>query len=286
MARPERNTVDYFPLYCEDGKKMFYIEETYGNDGFAVFVKILRELAKTEYHYLNLSDNKTLMFLSAKCKVNKEILLNIISDLAELGKFNLELWNDNKIIWCQDFIDSIQDAYKKRNNECINFEGLLTLLNGLGIRKRPKSASEGSVKPQRKEEEIKEKKSKLLNDILSLQIETNQKNNLSIIAEKINGSFSRVQELEEPLTAVQLIELINTYGWPRVETVLSSMHNKKDLLKKYVSAYKTANNWLKRDTVDNFKKETNGNNQTRAEKFRSESEKVTDRIYGNTGTDN
>ena len=47
MARPERNNVDYFPFYCEDGNKMFYLEETYGNDGFATFIKLLRELAKT-----------------------------------------------------------------------------------------------------------------------------------------------------------------------------------------------------------------------------------------------
>jgi hypothetical protein len=34
------------------------------------------------------------------------------------------LWNENKVIWCQDFTDSIEDAYKKR--EIINlFEGLL-----------------------------------------------------------------------------------------------------------------------------------------------------------------
>ena len=46
MARPQRNNVDYFPFYCEEGNKMFYLEETYGNDGFAVFVKLLRELAK------------------------------------------------------------------------------------------------------------------------------------------------------------------------------------------------------------------------------------------------
>jgi len=160
MARPERNTVDYFPFYCDDGKKMHYIEETYGNDGFATFVKILKELAKADFHYLDLSKNMTLMFLSAKCKVSKEILLKIISDLSELGKFNAELWKENQVIWCQDFVDSIQDAYKKRNNECVTFDSLLTLLDSLGVRKLSKLPSEVPVKPQRKEKEIKEDKIK------------------------------------------------------------------------------------------------------------------------------
>jgi len=134
MARPERNNVDYFPFICEDGNKMFYIEETYGNDGFAVFVKILRELAKTNYHYLDLSKATTVMFLSSKCKVSKEVLILIIKDLVELGKFDNVLWNENSIIWCQDFIDSIQDAYFKRKNKCISYDGLLLLLISLGVR--------------------------------------------------------------------------------------------------------------------------------------------------------
>ena len=152
MARPERNNVDYFPFFCEEGKKMFYIEETYGNDGFAVFIKILRELAKAEYHYLNLSNNTTIMFLSAKCKVSKDILQSIINDLVDLEKFDSKLWKENKIIWCQDFIDSIQDAYSKRKNKCITYNSLLTLLISLGVRKQSKLPSKGGENPQSKVE--------------------------------------------------------------------------------------------------------------------------------------
>lgn len=152
MARPERNTVDYFPYLCDEGEKMYYIDERYGNDGFATFIKILTHLAKTDYHYLDLSKKTTQMFLSAKCKVSTEILNSIITDLAELGKFNLMLWNENNIIWCQDFIDSIQDAYKKRNNKCISFDGLLELLDSLGVRKHSKGTTKGYVNPQSKVE--------------------------------------------------------------------------------------------------------------------------------------
>lgn len=168
MARSELNTVSYFPLYCDEGQKMFYIEETYGNDGFSTFIKILRELAKTEYHYLDLLKPTSLMFLSAKCKVGKELLNSIISDLVELGKFDKELWESAKVIWCQDFIDSIQDAYKKRNNNCIDRKSLLELLYSKGtlirtksIPKQPKVLSQGVDNTQIKEEYIKEDKSKV-----------------------------------------------------------------------------------------------------------------------------
>lgn len=148
MARPQRNNVDYFPFYCEDGKKMYYLEETYGNDGFATFMKLLRELAKSDFHYLDLSKNTTTMFLSARCKVSKEKLELIINDLVELEKFDSVLWSENRVIWCQDFVDSIQDAYSKRNNDCITYNGLLLLLEGLGVRKPVKQPSTVPVKPQ------------------------------------------------------------------------------------------------------------------------------------------
>ena len=155
IARPQKNTVDYFPFYCEDGSKMFYIEETYGNDGFATFIKILKELARVEYHYLDLSKKSSVMFLSAKCKVSIEVLEAIISDLVMLEKFDSVLWNENKIIWCESFIESIQDAYAKRTNKCIDRNGLLHLLDSLGVRKldkqKPKpakGASKGYGKPQ------------------------------------------------------------------------------------------------------------------------------------------
>jgi len=155
MARPPKNNVEYFPFICEEGKKMYYIEETYGNDGFATFVKILRELAKADYHYLNLSSPSTVMFLSAKCKVQKEVLLSIVNDLVELGKFDKLLWSENNIIWCQDFVDSVEDAYKKRNNKCITYEGLLLLLISLGVRKPSKLPSKVHGNPQSKVEESK-----------------------------------------------------------------------------------------------------------------------------------
>ena len=123
-------------------------------------VKLLRELAKSNYHYLDLSKPSTMMFLSAKCKVSKEVLNSIINDLVDLGKFDKMLWTENKIIWCQDFIDSIQDAYSKRNNKCITFEGLLILLQSLGVRKQSKSNSKGVDNTQSKVEYSKEDNNK------------------------------------------------------------------------------------------------------------------------------
>jgi len=161
MARPEKNTVDYFPFLCKEGKAMYYIEQRHGNDGFATWTKILRQLATTNFHYLDLSKPSEIMFLSAKCQVNQDTLRSIIKDLCDLGEFDLELWNSKQVLWCQKFVDSIQDAYLKRKNDCMTRKKLLSVIeHGKEVSAPEKEVSE-PVKTQRKEKNIKEKKTKV-----------------------------------------------------------------------------------------------------------------------------
>lgn len=134
MARPERNTVDYYPHMVGDGKKMFFIEKKYGNDGYATWHKILEKICATEYHFLNLNKEEEVMYLAAKCNVVEDVLISIINDLTRLGAFDKELW-ECKIIWSQQLVDSIEDAYYKRNNDCITLLSLRELLTGLGVLK-------------------------------------------------------------------------------------------------------------------------------------------------------
>lgn len=179
MARPEKNTVEYFPFLCKEGKAMYYIEQRYKNDGFAAWVKILRQLCVTNYHFLDLSNATEAMFLSAKCGVELVTLRSMISDLCELGEFDKELWNERQVVWCQKLIDSIQDAYLKRKNNCITKEGVKRILEGanpqnssvnpekgdgntqtklnntrLDNNKSDKSTSSSSSKKKKKKEEV------------------------------------------------------------------------------------------------------------------------------------
>ena len=142
MARPPRKTVDYFPHFIGDGKKIFFIEQKYGNDGYAVWFRLLETLAKTEDHWLNLNEETEVMFMAARCRVTEETLISILDDLAKLGEIDSELWH-SKVIWCDRFIESIEEVYVKRSNNCMTFDSLREHLQGLGILK-------GDVKPQTK----------------------------------------------------------------------------------------------------------------------------------------
>ena len=172
MARPERNDVDYFPHSVTHGKKMFYIRSKFGNDGYAVWFMLLENLGKASYHYLNLSDDVELMYLSSELKVADIVLTEIINELVKIDEFDKELWEENKILFNEKFVENVSDAYKKRNNKCIDRDSLLLLLQSKGIRKPSKddlkpskftlkkaSNTQSKVKDS-KEKEIKEKEIK------------------------------------------------------------------------------------------------------------------------------
>jgi len=168
MARPQTNKVDYFPHPVSHGKKMSFLEKKYGNNGYATWFKILEELGNTDYHYLDLSDEVQIMFLSDRCLVSEDVLLSIINDLIRLKEFDKRLWDENFILFNEKYVESIKDAYSKRINNCINKKSLLILLDSLGIRKLSKSKHKPSlitnntpINPQSKVEYSKVDKTKV-----------------------------------------------------------------------------------------------------------------------------
>jgi hypothetical protein len=166
MARPEKNNVAYFPHPTRHGKKMSYIKKTYGNDGYSLWFILLEHLGEADFHYLDLSDEIGLMYLSSDLNMTDDEIFIIINDLVKLGEFDADLWNNEKIVFSEKFIDTIRDAYKKRSTDPLNKVELIGLLERKGTIKKgklPIHATGNEVKEtintQRKEEKIKEKES-------------------------------------------------------------------------------------------------------------------------------
>lgn len=125
MAREQRKDVDYFPHDCTHGRKMHIIESKYGNDGYATWFKLLEELGKANNHYIDISDEMTLMFLTSTFRISEEKTLQILSDLAKLDAIDKYLFEEFKVIFSQKFANSIEDAYRKRKNKIIQYSDLL-----------------------------------------------------------------------------------------------------------------------------------------------------------------
>ena len=117
MARPKKRTIDYFPHQCTHGKTMFIIEQRYGNDGYAFWFKLLELLGSTNDHYLHLNNPADWEFLQAKTRTNEGFCQEILDLLARLDAIDQELWDEHKVVWSQNFVNGIADAYRNRKSE-------------------------------------------------------------------------------------------------------------------------------------------------------------------------
>lgn len=120
MARPSKQTVEYFPHICVHGRTMFIVEQKYGNDGYAFWFKLLELLGCTNGHFLDLQDETTWEFLVAKTHLEEGLCQQILDLLAKLEAIDPELWREEKIVWCQKFVDNLASVYQKRKAETPN----------------------------------------------------------------------------------------------------------------------------------------------------------------------
>lgn len=113
MGRPRKNTVDYFPHYCQHGTTMFILEQRFGNNGYTFWFKLLEELGNHEGHVIDLREEKEQEYLAAKTRLTVPEMVEMLNLLAKLEAIDQGLWID-RVVWCQKFVDNIADAYKKR----------------------------------------------------------------------------------------------------------------------------------------------------------------------------
>ena len=148
MARPRKQTVDYFPHMCTHGKTMFIIEQKYGNDGYAFWFKLLEMLGSAEGHYLHLENGPDWEFLQAKTHIEADKCEELLDLLAKLDAIDSELW-EQKVVWSDKFITNVSDAYRNRKVEIPNKPSFL--------RKKPTEEEQSdAINPQMKLNEIKE----------------------------------------------------------------------------------------------------------------------------------
>ena len=116
MARPAKQTVDYFPhdATASNGKTIFIVEANFGNDGYAFWFKLLELLASTPGHVYDCRNAGTWEFLQAKTRHDADKANKVLDLLSILGAIDLELWRDHRVIWSQNLVDRLADVYKNR----------------------------------------------------------------------------------------------------------------------------------------------------------------------------
>lgn len=115
VGRPRKQTVDYFPHFVTtDSRTKFILEQSWGNDGYAFWFKLLELLGRSEGHCYDCSEAANKKYLVALMKIDESTIDEILEVLADLGNIDRELWDEHKIIWCQSLVDNLADVYSKR----------------------------------------------------------------------------------------------------------------------------------------------------------------------------
>lgn len=140
---------------------MFILENKYGNDGYAVWFKTLEILGANENHFFDCRNIEEWEFLLAKYKVNEDTATAILNTAAKLSAIHHELW-ENKIIWSCNFIEGLENVYKRRESSCMHFDDIC---KHLLIKCKHKYNSNGVIvdkKPQSRVKESKAEESKVI----------------------------------------------------------------------------------------------------------------------------
>ncbi len=204
MARPTKNTVDYFPHIIQNGKTIFILESKYGNDGYAFWFKLLELLGASNNHYYDYNNPPDWQFLLAKTKVCEEIALNILETLAELGAVDKQLLK-KKVIWSDNFIENVADVYKRRTQE-IPQKPVISSNKPVNDNNNPPN---DDIKPQSivKETKVNNKEQQETADKLLKQI--NNEGDINIY--KLLGRLKKEMKAKEDFPAEIIIGVCNRY---------------------------------------------------------------------------
>lgn len=142
MARPLKTGLDYYQhdTSMSADEKIEALEAVHGNDGYAVFNKLLERIYKS-YGKLDLSDDVQRLSIAKKCNVTAEKFEQIVQDSVRFGLFEKAPWDAQRALTSERIraqiatVETIRDAWKdqkKTENPSYPVEDA-----GLSARKTP-----------------------------------------------------------------------------------------------------------------------------------------------------
>jgi hypothetical protein len=146
MGRQEKHSVDYFPFFVKRGKTLNILQNKYGLEGIGFFTNLMRFLAETPDHYYCIKEEYDKLNLFSEIGIkDDEKGLDMIDLMVRTGKLDEALWKNHKVIVCEAFIESLEEAYKRRSNKIVTIEEIREIFETGGG--NPEPAGEPAGEP-------------------------------------------------------------------------------------------------------------------------------------------
>lgn len=150
MARPEKQTADYFPFYVKDGRTLTVLQHKHGLAGIGFFTNLMRILTSTPKHYINLNDDSDIVYFSARIGCDDSEVETYLETMFQTRKLSRQLWDEYHVLFCQDLVDTLQTLYDKRVS---NPATVSDIINEVSVAETVVSGNKGE---ERKEEKRRE----------------------------------------------------------------------------------------------------------------------------------
>ena len=180
MARKQKNCVDYYSHDCHPPKILRIITKEFGNVGYAFFYRLMELLGRTDNHNYSLKERIDWLDFCGEMDVKQKEAEKMIELLVDIGEFDKEMWEQEKRLWSQNFVERLAPVYDKRTRDLPDKYSFrhgnprFRVRNPISVTETPVSGSE-----IHKVKEIKEKKRKV-----EESVETLTDDELSILQDK------------------------------------------------------------------------------------------------------
>lgn len=116
MARPKKTGLSYFPhdVGLSGADNIEAIEAIYGNDGYAVYLKLLEKIYENGGKIF-INDEETVHRLSRKFNLkNTNVLIKIINSMVKVQLFEKKAWEDAKMLTSSRIRETLKTVVNKR----------------------------------------------------------------------------------------------------------------------------------------------------------------------------
>jgi hypothetical protein len=252
---------------------MYILESNFENDGYAFWFKVLELLGSTDGMFYDCRNVANWRFLLAKTHVNEQTACNILNTLADLEAIDKELWYKSKIVWSQNLVDNVRDAFKRRISEMPQKPLLHTETppqDDKCIQKPSDSDDSADKNGESKVKESKVKKSKEENNNVS-ETETLSLDDKALELCKYYETLKPGQSISSELATLKIFIDQYTFDWTK-EAIQMSITKKGKFIKPWIET--VLKNWTKDGKADPEPPKQNGNKKDTFSAFTPRSDAV------------
>lgn len=249
MGRQQKQTAEYFPHYVGESKVLFILESRWGNDGYALWYKLLELLCRTDGHAYDCSIPANREYFLAIVKMSEDTVEEIMKCLVELGNVDKELWEKDRVIWVQNLVDNLDGLYSKRVSQRPIKPQLKgnterkTALDDISVAETPISVTETPISDAEKTETVEEPQQKPKKP--RKKKDEPKKEQFGEFVKMTEEEHQKLLEEYGPEMTARMIEVLDNYKGSKGKT--------------YQSDYRAILSWVRDRVKEEFAKRGGGN---------------------------